>query len=45
MINDIGVLAWGVCGLEAESVFFGIPVTLRVPEVVGVKLTGAFRAA
>ncbi|TCN33760.1 aconitate hydratase AcnA [Sinorhizobium americanum] len=41
MINGIGVLAWGVGGLEAESVFFGMPVTLRVPDVVGVKLTGA----
>ncbi len=41
MINGIGVLAWGVGGLEAESVMFGMPVMLRVPEVVGVKLTGA----
>ncbi|WHO72393.1 aconitate hydratase AcnA [Rhizobium sp. BT03] len=43
MINGIGVLAWGVGGLEAESVFFGMPVTLRVPEVVGVRLTGALQ--
>lgn len=41
MINGIGVLAWGVGGLEAESVMFGMPVMLRVPEVVGVRLTGA----
>jgi aconitate hydratase len=41
MINGIGVLAWGVGGLEAESVMFGMPVMLKVPEVVGVKLTGA----
>lgn len=40
MINGIGVLAWGVGGLEAESVLLGMPVTLRVPEVVGVRLTG-----
>ena len=40
MINGIGVLAWGVGGLEAESVLFGFPVTLRLPEVVGVRLTG-----
>lgn len=40
MINGIGVLAWGVGGLEAESVFFGMPVSLRVPDVVGVRLTG-----
>ncbi len=39
MINGIGVLAWGVGGLEAESVFFDMPVMLRLPEVVGVKLT------
>ncbi|KGD92866.1 aconitate hydratase AcnA [Rhizobium sp. YS-1r] len=43
MINGIGVLAWGVGGLEAESVFFGMPVTLRVPDVVGVRLTGALK--
>lgn len=41
MINGIGVLAWGVGGLEAESVFFGFPVTLRLPDVVGVRLTGS----
>ncbi len=44
MINGIGVLAWGVGGLEAESVFFGMPVTLRVPDIVGVKLTGALKS-
>jgi len=43
MINGIGVLAWGVGGLEAESVMFGMPVTLRVPEVVGVRLIGRLR--
>ncbi|WP_128254239.1 aconitate hydratase AcnA [Falsirhodobacter deserti] len=41
MINGIGVLAWGVGGIEAESVFFGMPVMLRVPDIVGVRLTGA----
>lgn len=41
MINGIGVLGWGVGGLEAESVMFGMPVMLRVPDVVGVRLTGA----
>src|ERR1700685_822448 len=34
MINGIGVLAWGVGGVEAESVMFGMPVMLKVPEVV-----------
>lgn len=41
MINGIGVLAWGVGGLEAESVMFGMPVMLRVPDVVGVRFTGS----
>ena len=40
MINGIGVLAWGVGGIEAESVFFGMPVMLRVPDVIGVRLNG-----
>jgi aconitate hydratase len=43
MINGIGVLAWGVGGLEAESVLFGMPVTIRIPDVVGVRLTGKLR--
>ncbi|MFE0756988.1 aconitate hydratase AcnA [Inquilinus sp. NPDC058860] len=43
MVNGIGVLAWGVGGLEAESVFFGMPVMMRVPDVVGVRLTGRLR--
>lgn len=43
MINGIGVLGWGVGGLEAESVFFGMPVALRVPDVVGIRLTGALK--
>lgn len=43
MINGIGVLAWGVGGLEAESVMLGMPVMMRVPEVVGVRLTGRLR--
>lgn len=44
MINGIGVLAWGVGGLEAESVMFGMPVTLKVPDIVGVKLTGKLKS-
>ncbi|WP_105386591.1 aconitate hydratase AcnA [Neorhizobium alkalisoli] len=43
MINGIGVLAWGVGGLEAESVFFGMPVALRVPDVIGVRLINSLR--
>ena len=43
MINGIGVLGWGVGGLEAESVMFGMPVMLRLPDVIGVRLSGALR--
>ncbi|MBE9639630.1 aconitate hydratase AcnA [Salipiger mangrovisoli] len=43
MINGIGVLAWGIGGLEAESIMFGQTVSLALPEVVGVRLTGALR--
>jgi aconitate hydratase len=39
MINGIGVLGWGVGGLEAESVMFGMPVMMRIPDVIGVRLT------
>ncbi|WP_256928054.1 aconitase family protein, partial [Caballeronia sordidicola] len=42
MINGIGVLGWGVGGLEAQTVMFGMPVMQRIPDVVGVRLTGAF---
>ncbi|WP_342358624.1 aconitate hydratase AcnA [Terrarubrum flagellatum] len=40
MINGLGVLGWGVGGLEAEGALFGVPALLRIPKVVGVKLTG-----
>ena len=40
MVNGIGVLAWGIGGLEAESVMLGDETTLVLPEVVGVHLTG-----
>ena len=43
MINGIGVLGWGVGGLEAESVMFGMPVMMRIPEVIGVRLTNRLR--
>jgi aconitate hydratase len=43
MVNGIGVLGWGVGGLEAESVMLGQPVMMRVPSVVGVRLIGALR--
>ncbi|MBO1078432.1 aconitate hydratase AcnA [Roseomonas haemaphysalidis] len=41
MVNGIGVLGWGVGGIEAEGVMFDVPVSLRVPEVIGVRLEGA----
>lgn len=40
MINGIGVLGWGVGGLEAQTVMFGMPTMLRIPDVIGVELTG-----
>jgi aconitate hydratase len=44
MVNGIGVLGWGVGGLEAQTVMFGMPTVLRVPDVVGVRLTGRLGA-
>ncbi len=41
MINGLGVLGWGVGGIEAEAVMLGQPIYMLLPEVVGVKLTGA----
>jgi aconitate hydratase len=41
MINGLGVLGWGVGGLEAEGVMFGLPVMMRIPDVIGVRLSGA----
>ncbi|ARK32605.1 Aconitate hydratase [Halalkalibacter krulwichiae] len=40
MINGLGVLGWGVGGVEAEAVMMGNPINLIVPEVIGVKLIG-----
>ena len=40
MINGLGVLGWGVGGIEAEAVMLGQPYYMVVPEVIGVKLTG-----
>src|SRR5258706_7436658 len=40
MINGIGVLGWGVGGLEAQTVMFGMPTMLRIPDVIGVRLSG-----
>lgn len=40
MINGIGVLGWGVGGIEAEAVMLGQPIYIMLPEVLGLKLTG-----
>jgi aconitate hydratase len=40
MINGLGVLGWGVGGIEAEAAMLGQPVSMLIPEVVGLKLTG-----
>ncbi|HEU0199834.1 MAG TPA: aconitate hydratase AcnA [Burkholderiaceae bacterium] len=40
MINALGVLGWGVGGIEAESVMLGRPIWMRLPTIVGVELTG-----
>jgi aconitate hydratase len=43
MINGIGVMGWGVGGIEAEAVMLGQPYYMSIPEVVGVKLTGRLK--
>jgi len=43
MINGLGVLGWGVGGIEAEAAMLGQPVSMLIPEVVGFKLTGELR--
>ncbi|MDZ7718571.1 MAG: aconitate hydratase AcnA [Balneolaceae bacterium] len=43
MINGLGILGWGVGGIEAEAAMLGQPISMLVPKVVGMKLTGALR--
>lgn len=43
MINGIGVMGWGVGGIEAEAVMLGQPYFMAIPEVIGVRMTGALR--
>ena len=43
MINGLGVLGWGVGGIEAEAAMLGQPVSMLIPNVVGFKLTGQLR--
>jgi aconitate hydratase len=43
MINGLGVVGWGVGGIEAEAVMLGQPISMVLPEVIGVRLSGALR--
>jgi len=43
MVNGLGVLGWGVGGIEAEAAMLGQPVSMLIPEVVGMKLTGSLK--
>ncbi len=44
MINGLGVVGWGVGGIEAEAAMLGQPVTMLIPQVIGFKLAGELRA-
>ncbi len=43
MINGLGVLGWGVGGIEAEAAMLGQPITMLIPHVIGFKLTGKLK--
>jgi aconitate hydratase len=43
MVNGLGVLGWGVGGIEAEAAMLGQPVSMLVPDVIGFKITGRMR--
>lgn len=43
MVNGLSVLGWGVGGIEAEAVMLGQPMSMLIPEVIGVKLTGKMK--
>jgi aconitate hydratase len=43
MVNGLGVLGWGVGGIEAEAAMLGQPMSMLIPQVIGFKLTGALR--
>jgi aconitate hydratase len=43
MVNGLGVLGWGVGGIEAEAAMLGQPVSMLIPEVVGLRLVGTLR--
>src|SRR5690606_35613535 len=43
MVNGLGVLGWGVGGIEAEAAMLGQPISMLIPQVVGVRVTGELR--
>ena len=43
MVNGLGVLGWGVGGIEAEAAMLGQPISMLIPQIVGFRLTGALR--
>ena len=43
MINGLGILGWGVGGIEAEAAMLGQPITMLIPNVIGFKLSGALK--
>ena len=43
MVNGLGVLGWGVGGIEAEAAMLGQPITMLIPQVIGFRLTGSLR--
>ncbi|PWL04664.1 hypothetical protein DJ468_00835, partial [Candidatus Liberibacter asiaticus] len=43
MINALGILGWGVGGIEAEAAMLGCPISMLLPEVVGFEVTGSLQ--
>ena len=43
MVNALSVLGWGVGGIEAEAVMLGQPISMTVPDVIGVKISGQLK--
>ena len=43
MISGLGIVGWGVGGIEAEAVMLGQPISMVLPEVIGFRLTGSLK--
>ena len=43
MVNSLSVLGWGVGGIEAEAVMLGQPISMKIPEVIGLELKGSLK--